>query len=358
MATRKLGNVCLAAALTLAVTCGCQGGQTGGTPAGSSSGASPVTLKDGSKVKLALVPGGVHQYFQIWKTEMPTVQSTLGLADATFNEASGWDQTKQNALLDSLINQGYNAFGVFGTAPTTINKTFAHMKSKGVAVAALAGCPNSPTDLADFCLATDAKVAAYTGAQALIKAMGGTGNLVHITGDSMDANTQLRIAGVKKAVAETNGEVTLMQTVHDPDLDLPTSQKAVTRLLAAKGHQITGILATAYNPSIAAAEEVKEAGLPIKVVGIDDDQAIISGIQNGSVAATIVQNPQGQADIAGWALALLASGQCTMRKPGVIVDSGSFIVTQDNLTTIDTERLAKADQIKNSFAADFLNCVR
>src|ERR1700712_5665571 len=98
MATRKLGSGCLAAAVPLAVTCGCQGGQTVKTAAGGSSGARPGPLKDGSKVKLALVPGGVHQYFQIWKTEMPTVQSTLGLADATFNEASGWDQTKQNAL--------------------------------------------------------------------------------------------------------------------------------------------------------------------------------------------------------------------------------------------------------------------
>ena len=43
------------------------GGSTGDDAStGTSTG--PVTLKDGSQVKLALIPGGAHPYFQPWKT--------------------------------------------------------------------------------------------------------------------------------------------------------------------------------------------------------------------------------------------------------------------------------------------------
>ena len=35
--------------------------------------------------------------------------------------------------------------------------------------------------------------------------MGGEGALVHLTGNNVDSNTQRRIAGVRKAIAETNG---------------------------------------------------------------------------------------------------------------------------------------------------------
>jgi ribose transport system substrate-binding protein len=325
-------------------------------PSSSAAAGGLVELKDGSKVMLALVPGGAHPYFQPWNTEAPLLQSSLGLGGATFNETGEWDQAKQNAVLDSLAAQGYNAFGIFGVSPTDINTTFSDLKSKGFAVASLASCPAGDTNAADFCLSTDTEQAAYKAAQAAIAAMGGKGNLVHLTGNNVDSNTQRRIAGVKKAVDETNGAVTLLQTVTDIDKDLQTAQKAVADLLAAKGSEINGIVTTAYNPAVAAAEGVKKAGLPIQVVAIDDDPTILAGIKDGSVAATVTQNPQGQADVGGWALALLQSGQCTMKTPGVIVDSGSFVVTKDNVDTYDAERVAKAAEIKSAFSTDLLTC--
>jgi ribose transport system substrate-binding protein len=315
-----------------------------------------VELKDGSKTMLALVPGGAHPYFQPWGTEAPLLKASLGLAGATFNETGEWDQAKQNAVLDSLAAQGYNAFGIFGVSPTDINTTFSDLKSKGFAVASLASCPAGDTNAADFCLSTDTEQAAYKAAQAAIAAMGGKGNLVHLTGNNVDSNTQRRIKGVEKAVAETNGAVTLTQTVTDIDKDLQTAQKAVADLLAAKGSEINGIVTTAYNPAVAAAEGVKKAGLPIQVVAIDDDPTILAGIKDGSVAATVTQNPQGQADVGGWALALLQSGQCTMTTPGVVVDSGSFVVTKDNVDTYNDERVAKADELKGTFSSELLTC--
>jgi len=307
------------------------------------------------QVKIALIPGGAHPYFQPWKTAAATVKTEFKLGDVTFNETSGWDQTKQNDVIKSLAAQGYNAFGIFGVSPENINSTFEDLKRQGFPVGSLASCPAGNVDKADFCLSTDVGEAAYKATKAAIDAIGGSGTLVHLTGNKVDSNTQRRIAGVQKAVDETGGKVKVIQTVTDIDTDLQSAQKAVADLLAAKGKQINGIVTTAYNPAVAAAEGVKQARLPIKVIAIDDDKTILDGIKSGAVAGTVTQNPVGQATVGSYALMKLAGG-CTMSQPGVVVDSGSFVVTKANVDSYDTERQAKTDELRKAFDSQYLVC--
>jgi ribose transport system substrate-binding protein len=349
--TRSLRRQCVlvtAAVLTVAlVATGCSKQSANGAAGGQS--LSPA------KVKIAYVPGGPHPYFQPWKAAMDQAKTDFGLGGVTFNETSGWDQTKQNSVLQSLAAQGYNAFGVFGVSPDNINSTFQQLEGKKLMVASLGSCPAGSTDSAAFCLATDVETAAYKAAQTAIQAMGGSGNLVHLTGNKTDSNTQRRIAGVKRAVSESGGKVKLIQTVTDIDVDLQSAQKAVADLLGAKGKQINAIVNTAYNPAVASAAAVKKSGLPIKVVAIDDDPTILSGIEDGSVSATVVQNPVGQAYVGGYALMKLEGG-CTMNTPGVTVDSGSFVVTKTNVTTYDAQRQAQTKQLKADFDSKYLSC--
>jgi ribose transport system substrate-binding protein len=307
------------------------------------------------QVKIALIPGGAHPYFQPWKTAAATVKSRLKVGDVTFNETSNWDQTKQNDVIKSLAAQGYNAFGIFGVSPENINSTFEDLKRQGFPVGSLASCPAGDVDKADFCLSTDVGEAAYKATKAAIDAIGGSGTLVHLTGNKVDSNTQRRIAGVQKAVDETGGKVKVIQTVTDIDTDLQSAQKAVADLLAAKGKQINGIVTTAYNPAVAAAEGVKQAKLPIKVIAIDDDKTILEGIKDGAVAGTVTQNPVGQATVGSYALMKLAGG-CTISQPGVVIDSGSFVVTKANVDTYDTERQAKTDDLRKAFDSQYLVC--
>ncbi|MCX4679238.1 sugar ABC transporter substrate-binding protein [Streptomyces sp. NBC_01433] len=336
--------------------------KTSGEPAGDRSRASGRTgggsaeLADGSGTKVALVPGGAHPYFQPWKKAGAAAENAYGLGDVAFDETAEWDQQKQNNLLSTLAARGYNAFGVFGVSPTDINTTFADLKAQGFAVASLGSCPAGGRNEAEFCLSTDVELAAYKAARAAIDAMGGKGTLVHLTGNNVDANTQLRMKGVSKAVSESGGKVTLLQTITDIDKDLQTAQKAVSDLLAAKGSRIQGIVATAYNPAVAAADAVSSAGSTAKVVAIDDDAKILSSIRKSSVTATVVQNPVAQADVGAWALALLRTEQCTVRDPGQIVDSGSFVVTESNVDEYDNDRRAKTAQLKKQFADDILTC--
>lgn len=311
---------------------------------------------DFSEVQLALVPGGAHPYFQPWQDGGQAAVDEFGLAGMTFNETGEWDQTKQNSAIDSLAAQGYTAFGIFGVSPTDINTTFERLKDEGFAVASLASCPAGDTNEADFCLSTDTGEAAYLAAQATIEAMEGEGNLVHLTGNAVDSNTQRRIEGVQRAIDETDGAVSLLTTITDIDTDLQTAQQAVSDLLAAQGDEVDGIVTTAYNPAVAATSGVEETGLDIAVIAIDDDDVVLNAIRDGVISGTVVQNPWGQGYVAGWALAALDTDLCTMNEPGLIVDSGSFLVTQDNVETYDEERQATSMNILEDFQTEYMSC--
>lgn len=349
-----VATVALLSAGLLVTACSKKADSTPG--AGGSDKASSSAATNLKTIKVALVPGGAHPYFQPWKVGGQKAVSEFGLSSYTFNETGEWDQTKQNAAIDALVAQGYNAFGIFGVSPTDINTTFEGLKSKGLAVGSLASCPAGNVDKADFCLSTDTGDAAYKAAKAAIDAMGGKGKLVHLTGNAVDSNTQRRITGVKKAVAETNGAVTLLTTITDIDKDLQSAQKAVSDLLASKGSQVNGIVTTAYNPAVAATVGVQSTKLPIKVIAIDDDAKILSAIKSGTISGTVVQNPWGQAYVGSWVLANLQSKKCTMKTAGVYVDSGSFLVTKDNVGAYDKERVAKSESILEDFKTKYLTC--
>jgi ribose transport system substrate-binding protein len=314
------------------------------------------TTPDFSGIKVALVTGGAHPYFQPWKVGGAQAVTDFGIGATAFDESGEWDQTKETAAINALAAQGYNAFGIFGVSPTDINTVFETLKGSGFAVGSIASCPAGDVNKADFCLSTDTKTAAYLAAQGAIQAMGGKGNLVHLTGNAVDSNTQQRIAGVQQAVDETAGAVTLLTTVTDIDKDLQSAQKAVADLLAAQGADINGIVTTAYNPAVAATDGVKTTGLPISVIAIDDDPVVLQAIRDGIIAGTVVQNPWGQAYAGSWVLAALQSGACTMNTPGQIVDSGSFLVTKDTVDTYDALRQSTSMDILKAFQTEYMTC--
>jgi ribose transport system substrate-binding protein len=322
-----------------------------------------AATQDFSKIKIALVPGGAHPYFQPWIAGGKAAAAEFGIGATIFDETGEWDQTKQNAAIDALAAQGYNAFGLFGVSPSDINTTFNNLKSKGFAVGSLASCPGGydivkepQKNSADFCLSTDTGKAAYLAAKAVIAQMGGKGNLVHLTGNAVDANTIRRMDGVKKAIAETGGKVKLLTTITDIDTDLQTATKAVSDLFAAKGKMINGIVTTAYNPAVAATQAVATTKLPIKVIAIDDDPKILAAISSGTISGTVVQNPWGQGYVGSYVMAALGSKSCTMNTKGLYVDSGSFLVTKANVKTYNATRMATSKAILKDFQTKYMTC--
>jgi ribose transport system substrate-binding protein len=317
-----------------------------------------------SDTKIALVPGGPHPYFAPWEQAAADAQKDFGIASVQYKVPADWKLELQTGLLESLASQGFKAFGIFPGDPVGVNSTITELKGNGVAVAALGGCVADPSD-AVFCLATDPYKTTYTMTKALIAAMGGKGNLVHLTGLLIDTNTTLRVAAVKKAVDETNGAVTLLQTLADTD-DPTAGDQKINALLAASKDKIDGIVATAHITSSVIAKSLRTIGdKRIKLIAFDDDQAVLDDVKDGFAQATYVQNPYGQGYVGAYALDLLASGACTMKAdaPWVqtpqtkhFIDSGVLEVTADKLATYKSELKKVTADLQSKFKATYMTC--
>ena len=317
-----------------------------------------------SNNKIALIPGGPHPYFAPWAQAAADAKKDFGIATVDFKVPSDWKLNLQTELIESLMTQGYNAFGIFPGDAVGINSTVEELASNNVPSIALAGCAQDPTKVA-FCLGTDVFNSAYLGTKALIKAMGGKGKIVHLAGLLVDPNTKLRMDAVEKAVKETNGAVTLIQHLTDTDQQEAADQK-INALLGAQKDQIDGMVATAYIPSVVASKSLRTLGdKRIKFVGIDDDKIVLDAIKDGFVAGTMAQNPYGQGYVGAYVLDLLASGTCTVKADAPFIktpqtvrfiDSGTLLIDPANLDSYKSDLKKITTDLQSSFKQKYLTC--
>jgi ribose transport system substrate-binding protein len=313
---------------------------------------------------IVVAPGGPHPYFAPWEPAAADAQKDFGIASVAYKVPANWKLELQTELMESLASQGVKAIGIFPGDPVGVNSTIAELKSAGIPVAALGGCTADPTD-AVFCFATDPYKTTYTMTKALIAAMGGKGNLVHLTGNLIDTNTTLREQAVQKAVDETNGAVKLLQTVADTD-DPTMGDQKINALLASSKDKIDGIVATAHITSAVIAKALRAIGdKRIKLVAFDDDQAVIDDVKDGFAVSTYVQNPYGQAYIGAYALDLIASGACTMKadapwiktpQTAHFIDSGVLEVKADKLGNYKDDLKKLTTDIQSKFKGAYMTC--
>jgi len=309
---------------------------------GSGSGSTTSSAAERLPVRMAFSIPGPNLYFNNYENALNNAATSYHLAGHDYVVGSVWSLNAQNVTLDALEGQDYNALGIFPGDPVGTNTQLRLMQShiKGFEAILVGGCTNDPTP-ALFCIATDVEGAAYQATEALIKKMGGHGEIAHLTSELTDPNTILREDGVNKAVAQTDGAVKVVQVIGNTDTpDAATS--AVQSLLAARGNTLGGIVATAWYPTaaLAAAMQANPQYRHIVVVGEDAAQQTQDGIKNGYIYASSYQNSYGQAAVAAYVLDKIVGDGCTIRsdfpwqktsQTNRFLNSGFGLITKANI---------------------------
>ncbi|HXE24920.1 MAG TPA: sugar ABC transporter substrate-binding protein, partial [Roseiarcus sp.] len=78
---------------------------------------------EASSNKIALIPGGPHPYFAPWEQAAADAKKEFGIAAVDFKVPSEWKLNLQTELIESLMTQGYNGFGIFPGDAVGINST-------------------------------------------------------------------------------------------------------------------------------------------------------------------------------------------------------------------------------------------
>ena len=276
--------------------------------------------------------GGIAAYADPCPGMANKAAKELGIPEIVVQTPQNWDQNEQNEMLDALIASGMQGIFMMPSEATAGNEQITKMVDAGINIVCIGGPPDLPSKCT-LTLATDVYNSAYTAAKTCIEAMGEEGNLVALSGDLNDTNTQKRLQGVRDAVDEYPN-VTLFQEI--ADIENPeASVTAVGNLLAASGDEIDGIVATTYFTAVATAQYLmQDEYSDIKGVGTDTDEKVMEAIAAGAMVGTMAQNPWGQAYISIYTLKMLKDGW-TYKGEEEVVDSGSILITKDGDVNVD-----------------------
>lgn len=302
----------------------------------------PTGGKTDDDYKFGFSFGGVASYADPCEGMANQASEELGIPTIVVQTPQNWIQNEQNQKLDGLIASGMKGIFMMPSEPTAGNAQIEKMVDAGIPVVCIGGPPDLPSK-ATLTLATDAYQSAFDGTIALIESMGEKGNIVALVPMINDTNTVKRSKGIEDAVAKYP-EVKLIQTLADME-NMENAMTSLGDLLAARGSEIDGIMAAGYTSAVAASTFLmKPENAHIKCVGMDTDAKVMQAISDGQMVGTMAQNPWGQAYIAQYTLKMLVDGWTYNEDQPEVVNSGSFLITKENIA--DYESMIKAETMK------------
>lgn len=304
--------------------------------------------------KIAWYAPAVHPYFDAVQKGVKAFEADTGIA---VHQQIGpdWIQDSETQNVEALAAKGYDAFSIYPTDPTGANSLYEELTARGKFVTNFGASTSLPTT-ASFAVATDVKAAAMEAAEYLIKKMGGKGNIVNVLEVLTDANTKLRKEGVEEVVAKYPG-VTIVQEVGDIN-SIEEATEKIENVLSAHQGEVDGVICTGYTTTVAAAQLLSEynnsGNKRIAFIGIDDDPIVLEAIKNGSVDATIAQNPFGHGYLTCKILTYLLDGY-TPKAGKYFVNSGVAVVTKDNVDGYSADLTKVTNSIIATLETEYLN---
>ena len=288
---------------------------------------STVTMvTDGSPITVAIVPKGVHPFFEDCRIGAEEEANALGVT-FEWQAPQQFDAALQVKMIEDLITKGVNAIVISPNEPTSVVDVINNGLSQGVLM--LTFDSDSPDSNRVEYIGTNNKTAGMIQGETLRDALGGSGKIGIITGGLGALNLNERIEGLRETIGPDIEVVEVVAT--DEDL-----QKGfgVSEALLRTHPDLNGVacMSATGGPTLAQVMQGPEfADRELTIVAFDDLPEVLDAIEAGIIYATMVQRPvqMGKLSISE-SHKILTQGyvpECAL------YDTGVTVVTTDNLTT-------------------------
>ena len=246
-------------------------------------------------------------------------------------EDAGGDPALQSEQIEGFIAQGVDAIIVAPADPDAIVPAVEAANAAGIPVLAVDRTVNG--GVVTSLIASDNTAGGRLAGEALIEAMGGSGSVIEVQGDFASASAG-RGEGFGQALAAAP-EVTLAG--QEAAYGDPGMAASITADLLGQHPEVTGVFAQNDDMAFGVVEALAVLGLgdQVKVVGFDAAPVALPLVKDGSMAATIAQQPLLMGQKALEAAVAAAAGEPVE----TFIPIETTLVTADNVDQFLTEEM-------------------
>jgi ribose transport system substrate-binding protein len=238
------------------------------------------------KKTLAFVVNGASDFWKLAEAGVRKAQGELPNYNLEFKYPEQAAAAIQQRLMDDLVAAGVDAIMVSAVDPKTSTEALNRVGSQVPLFTTDSDAPDSNRIAYIGSSNTDAGKQA---GEIMVKAMPEGGKCIGFVGLPGADNARERIEGVKDVIKGSKVELI---DVRGDDIDQTRAKRNVEDALAANPDITCFVGFYSYNtPRIY--EVLKESGKlgQIKVIGFDEDPITLGGVREGTIEATVVQQP-------------------------------------------------------------------
>lgn len=238
------------------------------------------------KFKVAFVTNNAADFWTIARRGCEQADTELANVEVEFKIPSDGTAAEQRRIVDDLMAKGVSAIAISPVDPSNQTQMINDLAKKILVITQDSDAPQS--DRACY-LGTDNRAAGRQAGDLIKEALPQGGKIMIFVG-KMDANNaRQRLEGIKDAIQGSTVEIIDVRT-DDTDTVRAKANAADTLVKYPDIAALVGLWN--YNgPAILNA--VKDAGKvgQVKIVCFDEDDATLAGVKDGSIFATVVQQP-------------------------------------------------------------------
>ncbi len=333
-ATLRRGMTTIAMGLGLLLVAGCGGPAEQASTNSDSKEAMPAEeAADVATLRIAVIPKGLaHQFWLTIKAGAEAAAEEAGAEILWQGPHKETEVEKQINIVQDMINSGVDGLVLAACDENALIPMVQKATDAGIPVITIDS--GVASDLPLSFVATDNVAGAEMAANTLADLVGGEGNVGLIPFIKGAATSNMREEGFLKGIA-AYPNINVSATLYCQS-DVAKAME-VTQDMLTRNADLKGIFATNEPAAIGAAQALKAAGKQdqVKLVAFDAAEEEISGLQEGSIQALVVQNPyrMGYAGVQA-ALAAIAGEPVEKR-----IDTGVTVVTMENFNEPEIQEL-------------------
>jgi ribose transport system substrate-binding protein len=285
-------------------------------------------VTDGSPITVAIVPKGVHPFFEDCRVGADEEAKKLGV-NFQWQAPQQFDAALQVQMIEDLITKQVNAIVISPNEPTSVVDVINDGLSKGVLMMTFDS--DSPDSNRVMYIGTNNKTAGMVQGDTMREALGGAGKVAIITGGLGALNLNERIEGFRETVGPDIEIVDVVATEESLEKGLGVSEALLRAHPELNGVACVSATGGPTLAQVIQGPEFADRVGKLTIVAFDDLKEVLDAIDAGVIYATMVQRPvqMGKLSIEN-AYNILTQGyvpECAL------LDTGITVVTKDNLTT-------------------------